>query len=306
MLPGPTDERVRIFVGGGKKKPTGQIDVALIQSLVRKGEVSDLVANYGQLIIDECHHLPAVSFEAVARQSKAKYALGLSATVTRKDGRHPIVFMQCGPVRYKVDARKQASNRPFAHKVFFRTEFRVAEQLNGAARIQEFYGLIAKDEARNELIFNDVLLALEAGRSPVILTERKDHLMNFADRLSKFAKNVIVLHGGMKARARKEAERALREVADGEERLLRATGRYLGEGFDDARLDTLLLTMPISWRGLRSRYAGRLHRMHPTKRDVLIYDYVDAHEPMLSSMSLKRRAGADASRNWAWGVCVDG
>jgi superfamily II DNA or RNA helicase len=280
-------------IGGGKQRPTGRIDVALIQSLVRKGEVSDLVANYGHLIVDECHHLPAVSFEAVARQAKAKYVLGLSATVTRKDGHHPIVFMQCGPVRYKVDARRQAVARPFAHMVVFRqTAFRRAEPSTGAtSRIQELYGLMAKDEARNDLIFDDVLLALEAGRSPVILTERKDHLLYLADRLSKFAKNVIVFHGGMKAKAQKEAQRALQQVLDSEERVLLATGRYLGEGFDDARLDTLFLTMPISWRGLLSQYAGRLHRLHPTKRDVMIYDYVDAAEAMLLSMSLKRRAG---------------
>ncbi len=280
-------------IGGGKKKPTGFIDVALIQSLVRKGEVSDVVANYGHLIVDECHHLPAVSFEAVARQSKARFVLGLSATVTRKDGHHPIVFMQCGPVRYRVDARKQAAVRPFAHKVVFRsTGFAAAEPATaGVARIQGLYGLMAKDSARNDLIFDDVLLALEAGRSPVILTERKDHLLYFADRLSNFAKNVIVFHGGMKAKAQKESERALKEVPDSEERVLLATGRYLGEGFDDARLDTLFLTMPISWRGLLSQYAGRLHRLHPTKRDVMIYDYVDAREPMLLSMSLKRRAG---------------
>ncbi len=281
------------MIGGGKKKPTGMIDVALIQSLVRKGEVSDVVAKYGHLIVDECHHLPAVSFEAVARQSKAKFVLGLSATVTRKDGHHPIVFMQCGPVRYRVDARKQAAVRPFAHKVVFRsTAFASAEpSTTGPARIQKLYGLMAKDSARNDLIFNDVLLALEAARSPVVLTERKDHLLYFAERLAKFAKNVIVFHGGMKAKAQKEAERALREVPDNEERVLLATGRYLGEGFDDARLDTLFLTMPISWRGLLSQYAGRLHRLHPTKRDVMIYDYVDVREPMLLSMSMKRRTG---------------
>lgn len=280
-------------IGGGKKKQTGLIDVALIQSLVRKGVVSDALANYGHLIVDECHHLPAVSFEAVARQSKAKFVLGLSATVTRKDGHHPIVFMQCGLVRYRVDARKQAAVRPFAHKVVFRsTAFACAEPaVAGPARIQELYGLMAKDTVRNDLIFDDVLLALEAGRSPVVLTERKDHLLYLADRLSKFAKNVIVFHGGMKAKAQKEAERALKEVPDSEERVLLATGRYLGEGFDDARLDTLFLTMPISWRGLLSQYAGRLHRLYPTKRDVMIYDYVDAREPMLLSMSMKRRSG---------------
>ena len=279
-------------IKGGKRKPTGQIDVASLQSLMRKGEVSDLVANYGQLVFDECHHLSAVSFEAIAREAKAKFVLGLSATLTRKDGHHPIIFMQCGPVRYRVDARKQANMRPFSHKFVVRkTAFRQPQSENESIKIQALYGLIAQDQARDDLIFNDVLLALEAGRSPVVITERKDHLSILATRFSRFAKNVIALHGGMSVRQRKETMTALHNVPDHEERVLIATGRYLGEGFDDARLDTLFLTMPISWRGTLAQYAGRLHRLHPNKREVIIYDYVDSDEPVLARMATKRRTG---------------
>jgi superfamily II DNA or RNA helicase len=283
-------------IRGGRKRPTGFIDVATIQSLVRRGEVSDLVADYGHLIVDECHHLSAVSFEAVARAVKAKYVLGLSATVTRKDGHHPIIFMQCGPIRYRVDAKKQASARPFSHRVVVkRTAFRAdRKKADALASIQELYGLLARDDARNEMIFDDVLSALEAGRSPVVITERKDHLQAIAERLMKFAKNVIVLKGGMKAKQRDQAIEALESVPEGEERVIVATGRYLGEGFDDARLDTLFLTMPISWRGTLAQYAGRLHRLHGAKREVIIYDYVDAGEPMLAKMAAKREAGYKA------------
>jgi superfamily II DNA or RNA helicase len=160
--------------------------------------------------------------------------------------------------------------------------------------IQELYGLLARDEARNELIFDDVLSALEAGRSPVVITERKDHLRAIADRLMKFAKNVIVLKGGMSAKQRDQTTVALESVPDGEERIIVATGRYLGEGFDDSRLDTLFLTMPISWRGTLAQYAGRLHRLHAAKREVVIYDYVDAEEPLLAKMAGKREAGYKA------------
>ena len=122
-------------IHGGKKKPTGIIDIALMQSLVRRGVVSDLVADYGHVVVDECHHLSAVGFEAIARAAKARYVLGLSATVTRKDGHHPIIFMQCGPVRHRVDARKQAAARPFDHKVIFRrTEFRLARTIRMRSR----------------------------------------------------------------------------------------------------------------------------------------------------------------------------
>ena len=280
-------------IHGGKKKPTGIIDVALMQSLVRQGVVSDQVADYGHVVVDECHHLSAVGFEAIARGAKAQYVLGLSATVTRKDGHHPIIFMQCGPIRHRVDARKQAAARPFDHKVVFRrTAFRFPRSdPDEKPAIQQLYAKLAQDPVRNDLIFDDILSALEAGRSPVVITERKDHLDLLADRLSKFAKNVIVLRGGMSARQSRAAAESLATIPAGEERVLVATGRYLGEGFDDARLDTLFLTMPISWRGILAQYAGRLHRLYATKRDVVIYDYVDGNESMLAKMAVKRDAG---------------
>ena len=286
------DPRQIGVIRGGKQKPTGKIDIASIQSLVTKGEVHDLVAGYGRLVFDECHHLSVVSFEELAREAKARSVLGLSAPVTRKDGHHPIIFMQCGPVRYQTDARKQASLRPFDHKFVFRkTGFWRPQLGTEQSSIQDLYGLIAQDQTRNNLIFDDVLAVLEAGRSPVVITERKDHLFALAKRFSRFARNVVVLHGGMDNRKRRETITALKEIPDSEERLLVATGRYLGEGFDDARLDTLFLTMTFSWRGTLAQYAGRLHRMHPAKHEVVIYDYLDSEEPMLAKMAAKRRTG---------------
>ena len=280
-------------IGGGRRKPTGVIDVATIQSLVRKGEVSDIVADYGHVIVDECHHLSASSFELVARRSKAKFVLGLSATVARKDGHHPIIFMQCGPVRHRVGARQQALERGIAHHVRERvTEFTLPLSLTMTDRpaISDVYSAIVQDERRNDLIFDDVLLALEAKRSPIVLTERKDHLDYLQGRFSSFVKNVAVLRGGMSAAERRTAEAALK-VPEDEERLIIATGRYIGEGFDDARLDTLFLTMPISWKGTLAQYVGRLHRQHDGKTDVLVVDYVDAGAPVLSRMAAKRRSG---------------
>ena len=280
-------------VGGGKRKPGGIVDVGVIQSLVRKGEVDDIVADYGHLVVDECHHLSAVSFEAVACRAKAKFVLGLSATVTRRDGHHPIVFMQCGPIRFRASAKAQARQRPFGHRAILRpTAFRMPEKVDGERPpIQHVYAALAADGDRNDLIFNDVLHALEAGRSPILLTERKDHAQYFADRLGHFARNVLLLRGGMGTRQRREVMQRLEDVSETEERILIATGRYVGEGFDDARLDTLLLTMPVSWKGILAQYVGRLHRLHPAKREVLVYDYVDHVVPTLRRMSEKRIRG---------------
>ncbi len=280
-------------IHAGKRKPSGIVDIALMQSLIRKGAVSDLVANYGHLVVDECHHISAVGFEAIARAAKARYVLGLSATVTRKDGHHPIIFMQCGPVRHRVDARKQAAARPFAHQVVTRpTPFHlVRSDADERPTIQQLYAQLIEDSARNDLILSDIRAALSAGRSPVVITERKAHLTLLAEQLSTSAKHVVVLSGGMSTRQIQAAAQSLATIPDGEERVLIATGRYLGEGFDDARLDTRFLTLPISWRGTLAQYAGRLHRLHAAKREVIIVDYVDAHEPMLAKMAAKREAG---------------
>ncbi|WP_029081367.1 DEAD/DEAH box helicase family protein [Bradyrhizobium sp. th.b2] len=280
-------------IGGGKRRPTGVIDVALIQSLVRNGEVADIVANYGHLIVDECHHLSAASFELVARRSKARYVVGLSATVARKDGHHPIIFMQCGPVRHRVDARTQAAERGIRHRVRdCSTKFELPSYLASVERpsMSAIYAALAQDSGRNDLIFDDVLKSLEAKRSPIVLTERKDHLDYLQRRLSPFVRNLVVLRGGMSAKERKIANTAL-DVSDRDERLILATGRYIGEGFDDARLDTLFLTMPIAWKGTLAQYVGRLHRLHDGKKDVLVVDYVDQTVPVLARMATKRRAG---------------
>lgn len=280
-------------IGGGRRKPGGMVDVATIQSLERRKRVDGIVADYGHLIVDECHHLSAVSFEAVARRAKAKYVLGLSATVTRKDGHHPIVFMQCGPVRFRTNAKAEARRRPFRHRAILRrTEFRLPTAIEAdRPPIQRIYAALADDEDRNRLIFDDCLAVLEAGRSPILLTERKDHARQFAERLKHCARNVLLLRGGMGARRRREMMQRLEEIPDGEERVLVATGRYIGEGFDDARLDTLFLAMPVSWRGTLAQYVGRLHRLHPEKREVLVYDYLDDAVPMLNRMGSKRIKG---------------
>jgi superfamily II DNA or RNA helicase len=283
-------------VGSGRRKPKGQIDVALIQSLVRKGEVDDLVGSYGHLVVDECHHLSAVSFELVARRAKARYVLGLSATVTRKDGHHPIIAMQCGPIRHRVDARSEAAKRPFDHVVRIReTSFVLNAATNTSPPpIQEVFRALVVDEDRNSLIFDDILHALEAGRSPVVITERTAHLETLAARLERFTKHVVVLRGSQSDKQRRTIASQLAAIPETEERVIVATGRYLGEGFDDPRLDTLFLTMPIAWKGTLAQYAGRLHRLHDVKREVIIYDYVDNGVPVLARMAVKRLTGYQA------------
>jgi superfamily II DNA or RNA helicase len=284
-------------IGGGKRRPTGLIDVAMIQSLSRKGIVDNIVANYGHVVVDECHHISARSFEIVARQSKASYVTGLSATVIRKDGHHPIIFMNCGPIRYKFDDKKQAASRPFVHRVIVRkTDFRLPssfEDQNYSA-IHEIYQALINDDRRNQLIMGDVLQAIYDGRFPVILTERKKHLQMLKNMFEDKIQNLIVMKGGMGERQRQEAQTALQTLPEDAEKAILSTGKYLGEGFDDPRLDTLFLTLPISWKGTLAQYAGRLHRVHDMKKEVIIYDYADLDVPMIRKMYERRLSGYKA------------
>jgi hypothetical protein len=267
-----------------------------MQSLTSGGEVKACVRDYGMVIVDECHHVPAFSFEQILKTVHSRYIYGLTATPARRDGHHPIIFMYCGPVRYRVDAKKEAEKRPFEHYVIprftgLRAPFDREEQ---DMSIQEFYSRIATDELRNQQITDDVIRAHENGRNALILTERTAHVELLAGMLREKISDVMTLTGG---RGGKETINALARIADtpayGQLTLV-ATGRYVGEGFDEPRLDTLFLAMPISWRGTLQQYAGRLHRLFENKKEVLIYDYVDIHVRTLEKMYWKRLAGYGA------------
>lgn len=278
-------------IGGGKTERTGCVDVAVIQSLYRNDEVKDFVAEYGQVIVDECHHISAFTFEQVMRQVNAKYVVGLTATPTRKDGHHPIIYMQCGPVRFNMSTRSMTATTPFEHIVIPRhTEFRMAAEFTDVT-IQDIYKALVDDAARNEMIAKDIVQAIESGRCPLLLTGRTEHLQCFATKLADVAKHVFILKGGMGKKQRRETAAALAAVPESESRVILATGSYIGEGFDDARLDTLFLAMPISWRGTLQQYVGRLHRLHANKRVVRVYDYVDDNVLMLARMYERRLKG---------------
>jgi superfamily II DNA or RNA helicase/very-short-patch-repair endonuclease len=284
-------------IGGGRSRPTGLLDVAIIQSLVRKGVVDDRVAEYGHVIVDECHHLSAHSFERVARQTKSRFVTGLSATVARKDGHHPIIFMQCGPVRHRVNAKVQAASRPFEHLVIVHpTAFQPIRTPASDKRVefQTLYQELVADDQRNRRICDDVIDAVRAGRSPLVLTERNDHVDRLERGLSMSVGHLVTLRAGMGKKQQQAVADRLAAIPREAERVLLATGKYVGEGFDDPRLDTLFLTLPVSWRGTIAQYAGRLHRLYDNKRQVRIYDYADLNVSMLARMFDRRCRGYEA------------
>ncbi|MCH8527011.1 MAG: DEAD/DEAH box helicase family protein [Kiritimatiellae bacterium] len=274
-------------LGGGKRSLKGKVDVALLPSLVRKGQVDDRIAEYGQVIVDECHHVSARNFELGLRRAKARYVLGLSATVTRKDGHHPIIFMQCGPVRHRVEARDHAGTQSFSKQVIVRpTGFKplVEDSENIRQDFGRWLNEISLDESRNRMIVEDVLSALEANEHPLVLTERVEHLSVLAEAFLKRGVLVVQLRGGLSSR---ELDTALKS-RDVEKRVVIATGKFVGEGFDDPKLDALFLTMPVSWKGVLTQYVGRLHRQVNGKTRVRVYDYADVNHPVFSRMFDRR------------------
>jgi superfamily II DNA or RNA helicase len=290
-------ERLQSFLGvdksglgtfaGGKLKATGRIDVAVMQSLSRRGEVDPLVENYGHVIVDECHHVGAVSFDAILKRTKAQYVLGLTATPIRRDGQQPIIFMQCGPIRHTA-----AKHNGVAHDLLVVPRSRFDRiDLPAQAGIQDVFRHLASDQARTEAIAADVRDAFQQGRKVLVLTERTEHLVAIQAALKGLAAALFVLHGRLSRKLRAAIRADLDALPPQMPRILLATGKLVGEGFDHPPLDTLVLAMPVSWRGTLQQYAGRLHRQHADKTDVRIIDFVDTGHPALLRMWDKRQRG---------------
>lgn len=278
-------------LGGGKNTINGIIDIAIMQSMFEQDKsVKQIINQYGLVLVDECHHISATNFSRILSATDAKYVYGLTATPIRKDGHHPIIFMHLGPIRYKVDAKQEAKKRDFEHFIVPRfTSTRMPLYKNQEEwHITEIYQHICESNYRNELIVSDVVHAIDSGRNPLILTERTSHIEQLVNLMSDKDFKVIVLSGDLKTSERKESLRKIRALEDKDRFVIIATGKLIGEGFDEARLDTLFMAMPIAWKGTIAQYAGRLHRNFEGKEEVLIYDYVDVHVPVLERMYHKR------------------
>ncbi len=299
-------ERLQAFLGvgkgmvgtivGGKAKPTGKIDIAVMQSLSRQGEVNLLVEGYGQVIVDECHHVGAVSFDAILKRTKAKFVLGLTATPIRRDGQQPIIFMQCGPIRHTA---AKPAGAPRDLEVVPRSRYARID-VAADAGIQDVFRYLANDAARTAAIAADVRSAVGQGRKVLVLTERTEHLDAIKAELDGLVPAPFLLHGRMSRKQRTALVAELDALPPDEPRVLLSTGKLVGEGFDHPPLDTLVLAMPVSWKGRLQQYAGRLHREHVSKTDVRIIDFVDTGHPALLRMWDKRQRGYRAMGYRIW------
>jgi len=274
---------------GGRKKPSGQIDIATYQSLIDKKDntVDLMVQGYGQVIIDECHHISAPRFEMVLNEVRAKYVLGLTATPYRQDGHQKIIFMVAGPIRHHV---KPTHSDKFEQQVIVKQlNYQLPNELidqENRPKISDVYHWIMNNRERSQLVVNDTIHQISKGKHPLILTERRQHAEDLHRFLVEADIKTVILRGGMSA---KDIQQANDELANAQ--AIVATGKYIGEGFDLPRLDTLFLAMPVSWKGSLVQYAGRIHRESEGKDRVTIFDYVDSSLPMLQRMFKRREKG---------------
>ncbi len=280
-------------LGASKNTLNGIVDIAVMQSLVRMGEVKDYIKNYGMIIADECHHAPAFGYESILKAATARYVYGLTATPTRKDGHHPILLMQCGPIRFRDNPKQQAERRPFDHYVIPRfTSLRIPfDRDEKDISINDIYAEMITSDFRNQQIITDVIMSHKLGRNCVILSLRTEHVDLLTEKIKEEIPDVIKLTGKMGNKEVREVFAYIKNIPENKNITLVATGPFIGEGFDEPRLDTLFLVMPISWKGTLQQYAGRLHRLFENKKEVLIYDYVDVHIRMLEKMYYKRQSG---------------
>lgn len=281
-------------IGGGKLAPGGVIDIATLQSLVVEGEapgtkvVNELVHDYDLVIVDECHHGAAPTLEMVLRSLTARRIYGLSATPRRDDGLERIVFMHCGPIRYSISAKDQAREQGFDRLLIPRFTHLRYPALEPGSSFSSVLTSLQENEKRNALIVEDIVSAVRAGRHALVLTKRKEHVELLVQALSERIETVVALTGAGTATQKRERLQRVRDIPYGTPFALVATGSYVGEGFDEPRLDALFIALPISCESVVTQYSGRLHRETSEKRDVLIYDYIDSTVPMLDRMYQRR------------------
>ena len=256
-------------LGNGKKKLTSNIDIAILHSLKNRPE---LIMDYSQIIVDEVHHIPAVSFEVPLRKFRGKYIVGLSATPKRQDGMHPIMFMQCGDIAHEVKMNKKQNHILRTVK----TSFEVF--------VEDFASMISEmvdDYDRNRLIINEIEKLHD--KKVLILSERIEHLNILFHLLEEKNIKSTLLHGSLKNKMQKEA---LVDAKSAD--IILSTSSYIGEGVDFSHLDAIVLTMPISFDGRIVQYLGRIGR---SGQKCLAIDFVDENEPMLKNSFSKRLKG---------------
>jgi superfamily II DNA or RNA helicase len=275
-------------IGGGRNKTTGIVDIAMAQSLARREDLDELTSQYGLVVVDECHHVPAVTFERCVKQIRARRWIGLTATPYRRDGLQGLITMYCGPIRHRMDEKVDAETDFRRELIVHQTSLEVGDDIT---QIQDLFRALVDDEARTMAICDDVVAAASNGRNCLVLTQWTEHLSSVVAALTARGVTPLVLQGGMGKKARAKVMADLDDASKRGGLVLAATGSFLGEGFDCPPLDTVFMAFPIAFRGRVVQYVGRILRPLDGKSSVEVHDYLDAKSPVLARMHRKRLPG---------------
>lgn len=276
------------IIQGSKDTSNGLVDIAMVGSLFKKGDLHPRLKEYGMVIVDECHHSASDIFTRILREVNARYVYGITATAFRADSLEKICEMYLGPVRFEYSARERAAEQGIDHFVIPRFTRTVYPHGKDNVHISDAYEVIRSDEIRNIKIMNDIKACITERRTPVVLTKFTDHAKILYDMLIKNADYVFLLTGSKSKKEQTEIRRQMENVPGESTMILVATGQLVGEGFDFPRLDTLIMADPVAWKGVVEQYAGRLNRDYQGKCEVRIYDYIDANIPVFDRMYSKR------------------
>lgn len=286
-------------LGGGRKKLTGVVDIAMLPTLARRDDVADLTSAYGHVIVDECHHLAAAAYDHSLKPSAARYWLGLTATPQRRDGLDDLVTWQLGPVRHTMGEPHDDLLTDPARLAGPRRELRVHEMrfthgdidLSEPGALATLYGALVDDEARNQQVVDDVVAAVGSGRNCLVLVRRVAHVERLGRLLTQQGLAPLVMQGGMPVKQRRAVLGRLDDLRPGSGGLVIGTTPFVGEGFDVPALDTLFLAAPVALDGLLVQCAGRVVRAHPGKELALVHDYHDVNVPVLAATLRRRMPG---------------
>lgn len=274
-------ERISTFLGippkeignlsGAKKKMTGKLDLAMLQSLKNIEDLTEIAQSYSQIIIDECHHIPATSFEDILKQLPARYVVGLTATPYRKDGLEKILFQQCGPIRHELQDSEGLALKKLV--TIHETGFRVPSEIGDKPAYHELIHHLTADVKRNKLIARHTIESLNANRFPLLISDRKEHLdvlaLFIGETVATTGVEIVRLDGDLTSKQRKQAIERLHAIRrEGRKVLLMSSASLIGEGFDLPALDTMILATPLSFEGRMIQYAGRIHRSVEGKAEV--------------------------------------
>ena len=285
--------------GGGRTKTTGVLDVATLQTLARDDDVASWTKDYGLIVVDECHHVPAAAFTHAVSQIPARRWLGLTATPYRRDQLDDLIALQIGPIRHTVASATRATltsvDAPvpdpvlLVHPTSYTYDGDASPQSPGG--MAAIYRSLVADDTRLRQVVQDVVDARNRGRHCLVLTQWTSHLERLTAALEGRGHGPVVLRGGMGAKQRAAALAQLERPHPGKPLLVVATGPFVGEGFDCPALDTLFLAAPIAFKGRLVQYVGRILRPYPGKTTAEVHDYHDVQAGVLASSLAKRAPG---------------